>query len=253
MDNLLNKIHFSDFLDILRQLPDNSVDLFLQDPPYGSMQCDWDKSVSIPEMWVEWERVIKDNGAMIFTAQNPFSADLIVSKRGFFRYSLVWDKVLPTGFLDANKKPLRVHEDILVFYKSLPTYNPQFGRGDPYKKGRAATGKRQYGSFGENEGLNEDGKRHPVSIVQFSNADRCKEVGHPTQKPVDLFRYLIRTYSNPNDVVFDGYGGSGTTAIAAHMEGRQFIVCENHSPYFEASQARLQNLVSQPYLFSDYC
>jgi len=250
MDNLLNKIHFADCLEVLRQMPDGSVDLLLQDPPYGSMQCDWDKSVSVPEMWAEWERVIKDNGAIIFTAQNPFSADLIVSRRGLYRYSLVWDKVLPTGFLDAGKKPLRVHEDILVFYKSLPTYNPQFGRGDPYKKGRSATGKRQYGSFGENKGLNEDGKRYPVSIVQISNADRCKD-GHPTQKPIDLFRYLIRTYSNPGDVVFDGYGGSGTTAIAAQMENRKFIVCENHYPYFEASTARLSNLVAAPYLFSD--
>lgn len=251
MDNLLNKIHFADCLDVLMQLPDGSIDLLLQDPPYGSMQCDWDISVNIPEMWTEWERVIKDNGAIIFTAQNPFSADLIVSKREFYRYSLVWDKVLPTGFLDAAKKPLRVHEDILVFYKALPTYNPQFWQGGTYKKRRAATGKRQYGSFGKKDGLNEDGKRHPVSIIQISNADRCKEVGHPTQKPIDLFRYLIRTYSNPGDVVFDGYGGSGTTAVAAKMEERRFIVCENHLPYFQASVKRLKNLASAPYLFDN--
>lgn len=254
MENLLNKIHFADCLGILRQLPDRSVDLLLQDPPYGSMQCDWDKSVSIPEMWTEWERVIKDNGAMIFTAQNPFSADLIVSRRGFYRYSLVWDKVLPTGFLDANKKPLRAHEDILVFYKSQPTYNPQFSVGEKYKKPRGRIEKNQYGAYGErpNGGVNEDGKRFPTSIISISNADRGKEVGHPTQKPVDLFRYLIRTYTNPGDVVFDGYGGSGTTAIAAQMEGRKFIVCENHLPYFKASTARLANLLASPYLFSDY-
>lgn len=255
MENLLNKIHFADCLDILRQIPDGSVDLLLQDPPFGCTQNEWDIKPDLPKMWAEWIRVIKGNAAIVMFATQPFASELILSNQKMFRYDLIWYKALGTGFLNANKMPMRNHEHIIVFYKQLPTYNPQMGVG-LRKKGnrkhdRNGTNYGRFATEGTSNFFDDEGKRFPQSVIDFSNGDRTSENDHPTQKPLDLMRYLIRTYSKPGDVVFDGYGGSGTTAIAAQMEGRKFIVCENHSPYFEGSQTRLDNLVAAPYLFSD--
>ena len=248
MENLLNKIHFADCLDILRQLPDGSVDLLLQDTPFGVTQNGWDIKPDLQKMWPEWERVTKENGAMIFFATQPFASELILSNLKMFRYDLIWYKALGTGHLNANKMPMRNHEHILVFYRSLPTYNPEKKFGKMRAKGsKIGSTSTNYGDFNGNVSINN--QYHPQSVIDITNGDRTKENDHPTQKPADLFRYIIRTYSNPGEVVFDGYGGSGTTAISAQMEGRRFIVCENHLPYFEASQARLANLVAAPYLF----
>ena len=251
MDTLINKIHFADCLDVLGRLSDGSVDLLLQDTPFGCTQNEWDVKPDLPKMWAEWERVTKGNGAMVFFGTQPFASELILSNENNFRYDLIWYKALGSGFLNANKMPMRNHEHILIFYRNLPTYNPQKRIGKMRNKGRKA-GRGQspnYGSYGAHASTNNE--YHPQSVLDFSNGDRTSESDHPTQKPVDLFRYLIRTYSNPGDVVFDGYGGSGTTAIAAQMENRKFIVCENYLPYFEASQQRLKDLVSAPYLFAD--
>jgi len=255
MDNLLNKIHFADCLDVLRQIPDGSVDLMLTDPPYNTTACEWEYEISFEALWGEWRRVVKPNGAFVFTASQPFTTDLINSNRAYFKYELVWDKGRPSNFMLSKHQVLKMHENIIVFYKNQPTFNPQ-------KVNRNKWDKR----LGSNKNTNEKGKIIQVTgqkrVVPTSSDDekldgsiirilRKVEPGHPTQKPTDLFRYLIRTYSNPGDVVFDGYGGSGTTAIAAQMENRKFIVCENHFPYFEASTARLANLVAAPYLFTD--
>ena len=255
MENLLNKIHFSDCLDVLRQLPDGSVDLLLQDPPFGCTQNEWDIKPDLPKMWAEWMRVIKGNAAIVMFATQPFASELILSNLKMFRYDLIWYKALGTGFLNANKMPMRNHEHIIVFYKQLPTYNPQMGIGLRKKGNRKhdmnGTNYGRFATEGTSNFFDNEGKRFPQSVIDFSNGDRTSENDHPTQKPLDLMRYLIRTYSKPGDVVFDGYGGSGTTAIAAQMEGRKFIVCENHSSYFEGSQTRLGNLVAAPYLFSN--
>ena len=260
MDNLLNKIHFADCLDVLRQIPDGSVDLFLQDPPYGLTNCDWDILPDFAPLWNEWKRVSKPNAAFVFTATQSFAYQLFNTNPKLFRYQIIWKKLTSTGFLDSQKKPLKAHEVILVFYQKFPTYNPIM-----MDAGRMRTGKRNshcstklYGKPDnrKEKGWVETGLRFPTDVIEFDvdgeryNSTISKDL-HPTKKPIDLFRYLIRTYTNPNDVVFDGYGGSGTTAIAAQMEGRRFIVCENHLPYFEASTARLSNLVAAPYLFSD--
>lgn len=253
MENLLNKIHFADCLDVLRQIPDGSVDLLLQDTPFGVTENKWDVKPVLSEMWPMWERVNKGKGVMIFFATQPFASELILSNAKNFRYDIIWEKSRSSGFLNANRMPLRSHEHILVFYRALPTYNPQMGKGKPNHVKNGSISKQRannnYGGFGEAIQYATENK-YPTSIIYFKQQDPNK-IEHPTQKPIDLIRYLIRTYSNPGEVVFDGYGGSGTTAIAAQMEGRKFIVCENHYPYFKASTARLSNLVAAPYLFSD--
>lgn len=262
MENLLNKIHFADCLDVLRQIPDGSVDLLLQDMPYGVTQNKWDILPELNTLWAEWLRVGKKDAAFVFTGQQPFSAELILSQKRFFKYELIWEKSITTGFLNAEKQPLRAHENVLIFYAKQPTYNPQKTKAEkPYYRKTHQNGRAQnqtnYGNFNHQNSKNKDPFAYPKSVfkvksdAEFFDSSTSGKRLHPTQKPTDLFRYLIRTYSNPGDVVFDGYGGSGTTAIAAQMEGRKFIVCENHLPYFEASQARLANLVAAPYLFSN--
>lgn len=253
IESLINKIHFADCLDVLRQSPDGSVDLMLTDPPYNTTNCDWDTAINFFELWNEWNRVIKNDGAILVFASQPFTTDLIQSNRKYFRYELILDKMRSAGFLNANRMPLKTHENICVFYRSLPTYNPQKTIGPKYDKTKGngeIRDKKLLGAYVTKNKKN-DGERFPVSIMTFSQNWARQGQEHPTQKPVDLFRYLIKTYSNPGDVVFDGYGGSGTTAIAAQMENRKFIVCENHFPYFEASQKRLEDLMSAPYLFQE--
>lgn len=262
IDHLINKIHFADCLDVLRQLPDGSVDLFLQDPPYGVTQNEWDTLPDFDVFWSEWKRVGKESAAFVFTGIQPFTSHLILSQKVLFKYEIIWEKPFSTGFLNAKRRPLRVHENILVFYGKQATYNPQMVKvADPYiRKTYMAGMVSKQTNYGKIKHQNSDSQidgTYPKSILKvkgdadFFNSATSGNRLHPTQKPVDLFRYLIKTYSNPGDVVFDGYGGSGTTAIAAQMENRKFIVCENHLPYYEASQKRLENLISAPYLFQE--
>lgn len=243
------ELYNEDCLKTLERLETGSVDLMLQDPPYGSTQNDWDNKPFLAKIWFEWERVIKDNGAIVFTAQQPFTSELVLSRPGFFRYSLIWEKTKAGGFLNANKMPLQSHEDILVFYKSLPTYNPQMMKGEPYIKKAVTNGDgKNYGKFERVGQVNiNDGKRYPRSVITFENDNH--DSLHPTQKPVDLFRYLIKTYSNEGDLVFDGYSGSGTTAAACLKEKRRFIGSELNKEYFNLSVKRLEEIVKQPELF----
>jgi len=239
-----NKVYLSDCLDVLQKLPGKSVDLILQDPPYGCTQNEWDTPINLDEMWEEWERVIKDNGTIIFTAAQPFASHLIMSHQSLFKYDLIWHKPLGSGFLNANKMPLRNHEHILVFYKALPTYNPQ-----KYQS-KSKSGQKKRNSNGPNYGAytletdytyDDNGERHPNSIISIRNGNRNHKGNyHPTQKPVDLFRYLIRTYTNSGDLVFDGYAGSGTTAIACIQEDRDFILCEKQRNYFDIISERIR-------------
>lgn len=248
---MLNKIELykQDCLELLKNLKDESVDLMLTDPPYGTTQNEWDKPINISEMWLEWERVVKPNGAFVFTCQQPFTSDIILSRRGFFRYCLVWEKTKAGGFLNANRMPLMAHEDIVVMYRQLPTYNPIMMDGKPYVKKAVTNGDgKNYGKFERVGQVNvNDGERFPRSVITIPNDNH--ESIHPTQKPIDLFRYLIRTYSNPGETVFDGYSGSGTTALACIKEGRAFIGCELNQEYFSKSMDRVTNLLSQYELF----
>lgn len=247
------QLYNQDCLETMQEIETGSIDLLLQDTPFGCTQNEWDIKPNFPVMWQEWERIIKDNGAMIFFGTQPFASELILSRSGFFRYDLIWYKPLGSGFLNAQRMPLRNHEHILVFYKQLPTYNPQMGTGIR-KKGRNINARKNnnYNEINPNKPYHyydDEGTRHPQSVIEFTNGDRTNESDHPTQKPLDLMRYLVRTYSNENDLVFDGYSGSGTTAAACIKEKRRFIGSELSKEYFDKSVERLELLRSQPELF----
>jgi len=238
---------------VLVEIPTGSIDLILQDPPYGVTQNDWDTTLNLSNMWTHWERVIKDDGAIIIFAQQPFSSELILSNPKLFRYDLVWYKPLGTGHLNAKRMPMRNHEYILVFYKKLPVYNPQMGIGKR-KKGKRKNNRNgtNYGKFSINdlvEKFDDKGTRYPQSVIEFTNGDRTKENDHPTQKPLSLIRYLVRTYSNLGDTIFDGYVGSGTTAIACIKEKRNFIGSEINSDYFKKAMNRIELEQSKLVLF----
>ena len=199
-------------------------------------------------MWKHWERVTKENGAMIFFATQPFASELILSNQKNFRYDIIWYKALGTGFLNANKMPMRNHEYILVFYRKLPTYNPQMVAGKMRmkgsKKGNATT------NYGNYEGKTKvDDQYFPQSVIDFSNGDRTSENDHPTQKPLELMRYLVATFSNVNDTVFDGYSGSGTTAEACVSLKRNFIGAELDEKYYIDAKQRIENAQLQTSLF----
>ena len=250
-----------DCINMLKSIPNESIDLLLTDPPYGVTQNEWDIAIDFDSLWPEWERVVKKNGAFIFTSSQPFTTDLIQSNRKLFKYDLIWEKSIATGFLNANRMPLRSHETILVFYKKLPVYNPQKYKleGRPsFKKGNKARGSKNYGAFNHEMDIgSKDGNRFPRSVftVDYENSffnssfDTVQKMIHPTQKPVDLFRYLIKTYSNPGDTVLDCYFGSGSSAIAANDENRNYIGSELNTEYFDAAVKRLQNHVAQTVLF----
>lgn len=247
------ELYNQDCLETMQGIETGSVDLLLQDTPFGCTQNEWDIKPDFEIMWQEWERIIKDNGAMIFFGTQPFASELIMSNKPLFRYDLIWDKGNTVGHLNANRMPMRKHEIILIFYKKLPTYNPQ----------KDFTGKTYHSKFNlkSNAGGNNYGKaksidnseqnknyNYPESILFFER-DQSGIVDHPTQKPLDLMRYLVRTYSNENDLVFDGYSGSGTTAAACIKEKRRFIGAEMSKDYFDKSVQRLELLISQPELF----
>ena len=249
----LNRVYGDDCYNVLRQMDDGCVDLMLQDTPFECTQNDWDIKPDLKKMWPEWLRVAKQNAAFLFFATQPFASELILSQPKLFRYDLIWYKALGTGFLNANRMPMRNHEIILVFYRNLPTYNPQMETG-LRKKGnrkhdRTGTNYGRFATEGSSNYFDDEGRRFPQSVLDFSNGDRTTEQDHPTQKPVDLFRYLIRTYSNEGETVFDGYVGSGTTAEASIVEKRNFIVCENKPEYFEMTRKRITRVLSAPTLF----
>ncbi len=224
----LNNIIEGDSLEIMSKIPDDSIDMLLVDLPYGTTQNKWDSVIPLKELWKEYNRIVKDNGAMIFTASGLFTAQLMLSNPKNYKYKIVWEKSKPTNFLNAKIQPLRKHEDIVVFYRKQPVYNPQMTRGEAYSKGirkNQLTG--SYGDF--NPILVEsDGDRYPVDVIYFKTAESEGKVVHPTQKPVELARYLIRTYSNIGDVVLDNTCGSGSFLVAALLEGRNFIGIEKN-------------------------
>ncbi|OKP97738.1 site-specific DNA-methyltransferase [Paenibacillus sp. P46E] len=225
-----------DCLEIMPTIESGSIDMILCDLPYGKTQNKWDVLIPLPSLWQEYERVIKDDGVIVLTAQQPFTSMLVMSKPELFKYSMVWDKRLGTGFLNANKMPLNVHEDILIFSKASNgnyTYNPQMRKG---KLRRKATGhmSSNYGKFERLDKVNDI--YHPTTIIDVYAKQEGKE--HPTQKPVELFLYLIETFSNVGDTLLDNCLGSGTTLIAALSCGRECIGIEKEPEYVELSRRR---------------
>lgn len=224
-----NQVIEGDCLEIMKSIPNKSIDMILCDLPYGTTQNKWDSVIPLDELWKEYNRIIKDNGAIVLTSQGIFTAKLILSNEKNFKYKIVWEKSKATNFLNAKKQPLRKHEDVCVFYKKQPTYNPQMRQGEAYNKGiRKDQHTGSYGEFNPVE-VKSDGERYPVDIVYFKTAESEGNVYHSTQKPVELGRYLIRTYTNPGDIVLDNACGSGSFLVAAKMEGRRYIGIEKNS------------------------
>lgn len=232
IDNLINQVIEGDCLDVMKHIPSNYIDMILCDLPYGTTQNQWDSVIPLDELWKHYERIIKDNGVIALTAQGLFSAKLMLSNPKLFKYKIVWVKSKPTNFLNAKKQPLRKHEDVLIFYKQQPNYNPQMAKGEPYNKGfrkDQLTG--SYGDFRTVE-VKSNGERYPTDIVYFKTAESEGPVCHPTQKPVELGRYLIRTFTNPGDIVLDNTCGSGSFLVSAVLEGRKFIGIEKNQEVY---------------------
>ena len=230
-DQYCNALFEGDCLDVMEHLPDACVDMVLCDLPYGTTQNPWDSVIPLDKLWPLYKRIVKRNGAIVLTSQGIFTAKLILSNELDFKYKIIWEKSKPTNFLNAKKQPLRKHEDICVFYQQQPTYHPQMCVGKPYCKGvrkDQLTG--CYGDFKPVLIQNETGMRYPTDIVQFKTpeSEPGGQVWHPTQKPVELGRYLIRTYTNPGDLVLDNTFGSGSFLVAAVMEKRNFIGIEKN-------------------------
>ncbi len=229
LEKILNKVHCGDCIDIMKHIPNKSIDMVLCDLPYGTTQNRWDCVIPFDKLWKEYERIIKDNGAIILTSQGVFTAKLTLSNEKLFKYKIVWEKSKATNFLNAKKQPLRKHEDICVFYKKQPVYNPQMRKGEPYNKGirkNQLTG--SYGDFNPVE-VKSDGDRYPIDVIYFKTAESEGSVYHPTQKPVALGQYLIRTFTNPGEIVLDNTCGSGSFLVSAVLENRNFIGIEKNA------------------------
>lgn len=227
-NEIINQLFEGDCLKYLKQFPDNSIDMVLCDLPYGTTQNKWDCVIPLSKLWKEYERVVKDNGAIVLTSQGLFTAQLMMSNPKMFKYKWIWEKSKPTNFLNAKKQPLRKYEDVCVFYKKQPTYNPQMIKGEPYNKG---VRKNQLsGSYGDFQPVHvySDGNRYPTDVIYFKTAESEGKVIHPTQKPIELGRYFVRTYSNPGDLVLDNTFGSGSFLVAALLEGRNFVGIEKN-------------------------
>ena len=239
IEKILNQVFEGDCLEVMPMIPDKSIDMILCDLPYGTTQNKWDSVIDLDKLWKEYMRIIKDNGVIALTSQGLFTARLILSNEKWFKYKIVWIKSKPTNFLNAKKQPLRKHEDICIFYKQQPMYNPQMTNGEAYDKGfRKDQFTGSYGDFKPRH-IKSNGERYPNDVVFFEEqaiedfiyiktAESEGDVYHPTQKPVELGRYLVRTFTNKGDVVLDNACGSGSFLLSAILEDRQFIGIEKN-------------------------
>ena len=248
----LDTIYNEDCLTGMQRIPDGSVDCIICDLPYGTTACKWDSVIPFEPLWEQYKRVTKPNAAIVLFGSEPFSSMLRMSNIKDYRYDWIWDKKKGFGFANANKMPMKSHEIISVFYRSLPTYNPQYWYDKPYKtsKGKRKNVIDTIGSTPAGtirpETDHSDGRRFPLSIVSIGKEGK---VQHPTQKPVDLIAYLIRTYSNPGDTILDNTIGSGTTAVAALREKRHFIGFELNRDYYDIALRRIKLEQQQQTLF----
>ena len=233
------KLIHGDCLEKMKDIPDGSVDMVMTDPPYGTTACKWDSIIPLELMWEQLKRVTKKNSAIVMTASQPFTTTLIASNMGMFKYCWVWDKKLSSGGLLCNKRPLRRHEDVVVFYSKQVRYNPIMRTGKPRKKGKMAAGG-VYNDIPQHNAVEKiSNQYYPTSILELSHA-KMKGRVHPTQKPVALMEYLIKTYTNEGETVLDFCFGSGTTAIACLNTNRNFIGIEKDEAYFEIAKKRIE-------------
>jgi len=233
----LNKIIQGDCIEVMKDIEDKSIDMILCDLPYGTTACKWDTIIPFELLWEQYKRIIKDNGAIVLTASQPFTSKLVMSNLEMFKYEWTWKKSRPTGFLNAKKQPLRNTEQIIIFYNNQPVYNPQFKK----VKERVFTRTKGGGTYGEQKNIptrsNNEGIENPYTLLEISSKNGKL---HPTQKPVALFEYLIKTYTNENDIVLDNCLGSGTTAIACQTLHRNFIGIEISKEYCKIAEDRLR-------------
>jgi site-specific DNA-methyltransferase (adenine-specific) len=236
-----NTIHEADLFDLCGRMSDQSVDMILADLPYGTTACSWDTVIPFEPMWAAFRRIIKPRGAIVLTASQPFTSALVMSNPKWFRYSWVWAKGRGTNFQLANTMPMKAHEDVLVFGRNTTRYFPQHWKSTPYQTKAGLRGGAIEGLGSSSAALYRSltissGDRFPISVISINRDGDCL---HPTQKPVALFEYLIRTYTQPGELVFDPTAGSGTTAVAARQTGRDYIVGDSSPEYVAIMRERL--------------
>ena len=237
------QLYKGDCLEIMRDIPDKSVDMILCDLPYGTTSCKWDSVIPFEPLWEQYNRIIKDNGAIVLFGSEPFSSALRMSNIKDYKYDLKWQKDQGSDFMLAKKKPLKDYEDIAVFYKKQPTYNPQMREG--FKEWtKKDSGNNIIGHLDKQEKAqikqSIGNKRYPISILKFN---RIRNGLHPTQKPVELLEWLITTYTNENEVVLDNAMGSGSTGEACMKTNRNFIGIEQDDKYFEIAYNRINGYI----------
>ena len=235
----LDTIYNMDCMEGMRDIPDGSIDMVLTDPPYGTTQNQWDEPLDLAALWQEFRRVAKDNAATLIFSQMPFTVDLVAANRRQFRYEWILEKANATGFLNAHRMPLKAHETVCVFYKHLPEYNPIMEAGGAYVKKRNSKST-NYGRQLPHVGVSAGG-RFPRDVLKVKWREPRSETLHPTQKPVEICEYFIKTYTKPGAVVLDAFMGSGTTAVAAINTGRHFIGFEKEKEYFDIAMKRIED------------
>ena len=233
--------HLGDCLELMQYIPDASIDMILCDLPYGTTQNKWDSIIPLDLIWEQYSRIIKERGAIVLTSAEPFTSTLVMSNPKLFRYDIIWEKQKGSDPLNANRKPLRSHENVLVFYKKLPTYNPQFTNGEPYmRKGDCSV---KSSNFNKAEKVKDrgskTGQRYPKTVLKFSNEGMNSKNLHPTQKPIKMIEWFIKTYTNENEIVLDNTAGSFTTAIACLETNRKYIVMEKEKEYYNKGIKRI--------------
>ena len=245
------EILLGDCLELMKDIPNGSIDMILADLPYGTTACKWDSIIDLDLLWKQYKRIIKDNGAIVLTASQPFTTKLISSNYGMFRYEWIWQKDKPNNFALANRMPMKYHENICVFYSKQPTYNkqmePRTGSGRDRYKYVVDNSKRtsDHMTLNDKPKFYDPELKNPSS-VQFVSTGRRQDLVHPTQKPVALMEYLIKTYTNEGELVLDNTAGSGTTAIACLKTNRQFIVMEKEKKYYDIILKRVADFNKNP-------
>lgn len=237
----MNTLILGDCIEEMKNIPDQSIDLILTDLPYGITACSWDACIPNDELWNAFKRIRKPNTPTLLTATQPFATHLIMSNIKEFKYEFIWEKTKPTGFYNARTQPLKRHELVLVFYSNPPTYNPQMIQGKPYRRVQKNEYVMTDGIYGMSRPKpmlieNNTGLRFPDDIIKINSSQGRR---HPSEKPVALMEYLIKTYSNKNDIVLDCCCGSGSTLIAAKNLGREFIGIEKEEKYYNIAKERL--------------
>jgi len=239
-----DSIHEGDCIEIMRRIPDKSIDMILCDLPYGITDCKWDTAIPLDALWAAYKRIIKPNGAIVLFGTSKFSIVLAHSNFKDYRYRLVWQKNIQTGYLNAKIAPLRTTEDVLVFYSKKPTYNPQMRTGF-CKSATRGTGKSSiYGKQAlKIYSYSSNGERYPNDVLSFNKDDHKKQL-HSTAKPVALCEYLIKTYTNEGETVLDNCAGSGTTGVACVRTNRRYILIEKEAEYVEVCKNRIANALT---------